>query len=106
MEREAVLGGGRREVVDLVVAVDADQRGAQRRERVHRARLRDVVGVDHALDTRRIEQLHDPPHVGQQVVGVADDADPHPARLAGRPGSRTRRERTRSGKSRVASQRF
>src|SRR5690606_16975907 len=37
----------------------------------------DVAGVDHVLDARRVEQLDDPPDVRQEIVRIADDADPH-----------------------------
>jgi hypothetical protein len=61
----------------IVVTEHAVHRRIEMAEHLERLGLRDVAGVDDAIDARRVEQLDDPRDVAQVVVGVTDDADAH-----------------------------
>ena len=77
-DREARRRGFQRgALARVVVAEDAEERSVETREHLERLRLRDVAGVDHALDTGAIQQLDDARHVRQVIVRVGDDADAH-----------------------------
>ena len=69
-------------VVQVVISEDAEQGDGESGEAFEHGRLRDVPGVDHALDAGFLKERHDLVDVAHLIVGVTDDADSHRASLS------------------------
>jgi len=64
-------------VREIIVSEDAEEWGLEPRELLEHGGFREISSVDHSLDADLIEEVHDSLHIGQPVVGVADDANSH-----------------------------
>ncbi len=65
----------------IVVPVDTQHRNVESGESFEHGRTRDIAGMNDAVDPGLVEQGDDSLHIGDSIVGVADDADTHPGML-------------------------